>query len=42
MLIADDALLKGSIDYLKNANKYEEAADKEDDDINIDTSNDDE
>ncbi len=43
MLIDDDPLLKGSIDDLKNANKYEEAAaDKEDDDINIDTSNDDE
>jgi hypothetical protein len=42
MLIDDDPLLKGSIDDLKNANKYEEAADKEDDDISIDTSNDDE
>jgi hypothetical protein len=46
MLIDDDPLLKGSIDDLKNANKYEEADEKEDDDedddINIDTSNDDE
>jgi hypothetical protein len=30
MLIDDDPLLKGSIDVLKNANKYEEAADKKD------------
>ncbi len=46
MLIDDGPLLKGSIDDLKNANKYEEADEKEDDDedddINIDTSNDDE
>jgi hypothetical protein len=40
MLIDDEPLLKGSIDDLNNANKYEEAAEKEDDDeddnINID------
>ena len=42
MLIDDDLLLEGSIDDLKNVNKYEEAAEKEDDDINIGISNDDE
>ncbi len=52
MLIDDEPLLKGSIDDLNNANKYEEAAEKEDDDeddninidpnISIDASNNDE
>ena len=42
MLIDDDSLLEGSINDLKTANKYEEAAEKENDDINIDASNDDE
>jgi hypothetical protein len=32
MLIYDNPLLQGSIDDLKNANKYEEVAEKEDDD----------
>ena len=43
ILIDDDPLLKGSIDNLKNPNKYEEdAEDDDDEDINIDTSDDDE
>jgi hypothetical protein len=47
MLIDDDALLKGSIDDIKNADRYEEADEKEDDDkeddaINIDALNDNE
>ncbi len=32
MLIDDDPLLGGSIDNLPNENKYEEAAEQEDDD----------
>jgi hypothetical protein len=36
MLIDDEPLLKGSIDDLNNANKYEEVAEKEDDNISID------
>jgi hypothetical protein len=42
VLIDDDALLKGSINVIKNANRYEEVEDKEDDDINIDALNDNE
>jgi hypothetical protein len=43
----DDALLKGSIDDIKNADRYEESDEKEDDDkeddaINIDALNDNE
>jgi len=42
MLIDDDPLLEGTIDDIKNADRYEEADEKQDDNINTDALNDNE